>query len=329
MSALQSLHHTILMLKKQSSPLSKRDISMTIQNLAAVKQRQVMAVPTEAVRAVDRSATANNNNNPNKNTRISFSVASLLADTRPKSKPSPLRDDDIDADRISPEIFHHHQINPHSPLRQSPHANPDLPGQKIMHARSNPRLLSPNASSPPLNLNNSNNTATPPLMTSSDDEYEDSVNQEDSIVDVEDLNIDDGGAEDGRLSEEEREMLYQRQRQLMQERGHSLQGVVGQQGAAGPIRPTPFSALAAAAAAAAYQAGLGSHPGPWGTGPVMSPFGPTGPMFQGPGFPVAHLTSGIYRTVDYLYRVDLRLSITDGIINLKKLRDSSTKKCKL
>lgn len=287
-----ALAHLTLMLKKQSSPLSKRDISMTIQNLAAVKQRQIMAVPTEAVRAVDRTSTTNNNNNPNKNTRISFSVASLLADTRPKSKSSPIRDDDAEADRISPEIFHHHQINPHSPLRQSPQANPELPGQKIM--RANTRLISPsqNASSPPLNLNNSNNTATPPLMTSSDEEYEDSVNQEDSIVDVEDLNIDDGGAEDGRLSEEE--MLYQRQRQLMQERSQGLQGAAGQQGGAGPIRPTPFSALAAAAAAAAYQAGLGGHPSPWGTGPVMSPFGPTGPMFQGPGFPVSHLTSGNY-----------------------------------
>lgn len=260
---------------------------MTIQNLSVAKQRQAMAVSPEALRPLDRSTTNNNNNHNNKSSRISFSVASLLADTRPRSKASPLRDEDLEANsRISPEIFHHHQINPHSPLRQSPQARPELPGQKRESTHSPQiRMMSPMVtqnSSPPLNLNNSN-AATPPLMTSSEDEYEDSVNQEDSIVDVEDLNIDGSvNGEDGRTSDEEREMIYRRQRQLLQEREGPGQG---------PIRPTPFSALAAAAAA--YQAGLGAPPPGWPVGPpVLGPFGPGGPMFQGPGFPVSHLSTG-------------------------------------
>lgn len=199
--------YAAFMLRRPTDPT---DVSMTIQNLTAVKHshHKAMALPTD-------TTTPTNNNNPNKSARISFSVASLLADTRP-SKP--------------------HDDEDESTIRRS----------------------------------------TSPSIQSSEDEYEDSVNQEDSIVDVEDLN-------DGRLSEDESSSLYRRQRQLMQDRGQSLTGQ-------GPIRPTPFSALAAAAAA--YQAGLGAHPGPWVSSPVMGPFGPTGPMFQGPGFPVSHLSSG-------------------------------------
>lgn len=72
-------------------------------------------------------------------------------------------------------------------------------------------------------------------------------NQEDSIVDVEDLNSD-------RKSEDAKESEYQQPREVASQ---------------GPIRPTPFSALAAAV----YQANW-SHQG------LVNPFGGPGSMFQ-------------------------------------------------
>ncbi|KAL0860982.1 hypothetical protein ABMA27_009511 [Loxostege sticticalis] len=160
---------------------------------------------------------------PPKASRISFSVASILADTKANT---------VDE---TAEMIRHHRSIPESPLRQSPSAQPELPGG------------SPRASSqtPPLNLNAS------ATVTSSDDEYEDSVNQEDSIVDVEDL-------QNGGQSEDE-------------ERSGNDKGRL--------VRPTPFSALAAAAVA--YH-GLG-WPGPPSVVPSF------GPLFQS-HFPVGHLT---------------------------------------
>ncbi|CAG9794772.1 unnamed protein product [Diatraea saccharalis] len=160
---------------------------------------------------------------PPKASRISFSVASILADSKANQ---------VDE---TAEMIRHHRSIPESPLRQSPSAQPELPGGK------SPR---PSSQTPPLNLNAS------ATVTSSDEEYEDSVNQEDSIVDVEDLqNI---------PSEDE-------------ERTGNDKGRL--------VRPTPFSALAAAAVA--YH-GLG-WPGPPSVVPSF------GPLFQS-HFPVGHLT---------------------------------------
>lgn len=83
--------------------------------------------------------------------------------------------------------------------------------------------------------------------TQSEDEYD--SNQEDSIVDVEDLNPEEKGEE----------------QRFVQRDFHQGQG---------PIRPTPFSALAAAVYSAA------THPG-WGAQGLVGPFGGPGPMFQG------------------------------------------------
>lgn len=154
---------------------------------------------------------------PPKASRISFSVASILADTKTSQ-----------ADETA-EMIRHHRTIPESPLRQSPSAQPELPGGKSISPR-------PSSQTPPLNLNAS------ATVTSSDEEYEDSVNQEDSIVDVEDL-------QNGTQSEDE-------------DRQSNDNGRL--------VRPTPFSALAAAAAA--YH-GLG-WPGP---SPVVPSFGP---LFQ-------------------------------------------------
>lgn len=153
---------------------------------------------------------------PPKTSRISFSVASILADTKTNQ-----------ADETA-EMIRHHRTIPESPLRQSPSAQPELPGGKSVSPR-------PSSQTPPLNLNIS------ATVTSSDEEYEDSVNQEDSIVDVEDL-------QNGAQSEDE---------DRPNDNGRL-------------VRPTPFSALAAAAAA--YH-GL-SWPGP---SPVVPSYGPLFP----------------------------------------------------
>lgn len=90
-------------------------------------------------------------------------------------------------------------------------------------------------------------------------------------MDVEDLNTSQKDAE----SPNKDFVVHQRDRDFQSE------GVVNQ----GPIRPTPFSALAAAV----YQA---AHPN-WPHQGLVPPFGGPGPMFQGPApFGVPSLTTG-------------------------------------
>ncbi|XP_046973183.1 muscle segmentation homeobox-like [Vanessa cardui] len=198
------------MLKKQR--YEDKEVNMAIQSVS-----RYPSSPAEATE-------------PPKASRISFSVASILADTKANQ---------VDE---TAEMIRHHRTIPESPLRQSPAAQPELPGGKSLSPR-------PSSQTPPLNLNAS------ATVTSSDDEYEDSVNQEDSIVDVEDLQNGVQSDEDDRTSTpNEKERL-------------------------GPIRPTPFSALAAAAAA--YH-GLG-----WPGAPSVVPS--FGPLFQS-HFPVGHIT---------------------------------------
>lgn len=178
------------MLKKQS--YEDKEVNMAIQSVS-----RYPSSPAEATE-------------PPKTSRISFSVASILADTKASQ-----------ADETA-EILRHHRSIPESPLRQSPSAQPELPGDKSMSPR-------PSSQTPPLNLNVSATVA------SSDDEYED-MNQENSIVDVEDL------PHDVQSEDEERPAMKSRL-----------------------VRPTPtFSALAAAAYGLAW-------PGP---PPVVPSFGP-------------------------------------------------------
>lgn len=177
-------------------------------------------------RISDKSATTNNQQQitSNKNGHISFSVASLLADTRPSKQPS-----------------------------ESPSTTP---------------TLQQNSSSP-----------TAPSH-SSDDEYD--SNQEDSIVDVEDLNSDQKSMSPGKDQHD----LYARE---AREREFQMQQ--------GPIRPTPFSALAAAV----YQA---AHPN-WASQGLVGHFPGPGPIFQGPAtFGVPSLNSGMFncKSVFVIYR---------------------------
>ncbi|XP_025834359.1 homeobox protein MSX-1-like [Agrilus planipennis] len=131
-----------------------------------------------------------------KNGHISFSVASLLADTRP--------------------------CKPLSPISTQ-------------------------------NLSSSS-----PQHQSSDEEYD--SNQEDSIVDVEDINTDHTSSSPSKGNESPG--THARERPEFQRENLISQG---------PIRPTPFSALAAAV----YQAN-------WPSQGLVGPFGTSGHMFQSP-----------------------------------------------
>lgn len=184
------------MLKNQTDSVQ----SMTIQNFDNLDSKN-----GETMQGIgDKSNNQQQQLTTSKNGHISFSVASLLADTRPVKSP----------------ISHNSSCLP--------------------------------SSSPPHH--------------SSDEEYD--SNQEDSIVDVEDLNSD-------QKDESKDEEQYGGQRDFQRE------NMMNQ----GPIRPTPFSALAAAV----YQA---THPN-WGHQSLVGPFGAPGPIFQGPTpFGVPNINTG-------------------------------------
>ncbi|KAJ8945797.1 hypothetical protein NQ318_003065 [Aromia moschata] len=184
-----------------------------------------------------------------KNGHISFSVASLLADTRPTAARSPSSQNVAVAPSSSPA---HH---------------------------------------------------------SSDEEYD--SNQEDSIVDVEDLNSDQKSDEG---PSKDNEYLQQRER----ERDFAKESVLSQ----GPIRPTPFSALAAAV----YQA---THPN-WPHQGLVNPFGGPGPVFQGAspfGVPNMNAEDTITRNGIRVVKCDLcflhPLEKVDFCICSNSIRDQS------
>ncbi|KAF7277163.1 hypothetical protein GWI33_009352, partial [Rhynchophorus ferrugineus] len=172
---------------------------MTVQSPAALDPQD-----QDTDRSVRRDGASS------KGSRISFSVASLLADTRP----------------------------PRSPASQGSSTLP--PG-------------SPTA---------------PP---SSDDEYDSNAEDDDgSVVDVEDLNVD-----------RKPEDLVNKDAEASRSREFPRETLLGH----GPIRPTPFSALAAV-----YQAAHQSWP-PQG---LINPFGGPGPVFQGSTpFGMSGISSGM------------------------------------
>lgn len=189
------------MLKKPSESAQ----IMTVQNLENLDNKSA-----ETMQDISDKVT-NNSQQSNKNGHISFSVASLLADTRPLKSTSP-----VSASTVQ---------------------------------------------------------SSSPLHPSSDEEYD--SNQEDSIVDVEDLNSDREKSEDSTLKDNEYSDVKDKQREFPNE---SLL-------AQGPIRPTPFSALAAAV----YQA---AHPN-WSHQGLVNPFGSPSPMFQSAGpFGIPNMNTG-------------------------------------
>ncbi|KAL1380248.1 hypothetical protein pipiens_014347 [Culex pipiens pipiens] len=170
--------------------------------------------------------------------RISnFSVASLLADTRPKT-----------------------------PLSVAGVTEVLLPAN-LSHASSSPRSAHDSSSI----KNDLDRSDTPHSLLESDD-YD--SNQEDSIVDIEDINNDNSSSSphhrgDGSIGDSKGSPGLLQHSAALAAAGHV------------PIRPTPFSALAAAAAAWGGMSGGGM---PWpGAARQMNPFGPPG-LFPGQGF---------------------------------------------
>ncbi|XP_037921672.1 muscle segmentation homeobox [Hermetia illucens] len=230
-----------------------------------------------------------------KSSRISnFSVASLLADTRPKSPPEP-------ADVMLPTNLSAHHLNhlapPHQNSRNSsspPNAHHHLHHTNLNH---HSHLLShqpPAPSSSPVSsiqetssISTKNERHTPQSSAESEVDYDSNQEEEDSIVDIEDMNMNDSRSTPGHDSKSPpvptsvsaaaavTAAAAAASSQLLATPAAALAGHV-------PIRPTPFSALAAAAAA---WGGIGGGV-PWPAAAAarqMPPFGPPG-LFPGQGF---------------------------------------------
>jgi homeobox protein MSX len=180
--------------------------------------------------------------------RISnFSVASLLADTRSKTPPpsriiaNHIINNNNNEICLTPKNLSTSQASSCSPSSQ----NNDSSLHSVKHNDSD--LLEQRSHTPHSSI--------------ASEDYDDSMHDEDDEdVDIEDMN--------GELSTN----------------GQKLSpGLMPPQSLVGgpvPIRPTPFSALAAAAAA---WGGMGNGVGGW-PGRQMPPFGPPG-LFPGQGFP--------------------------------------------
>lgn len=182
-----------------------------------------------------------------KSSRISnFSVASLLADTRSKTPP-PSR------------LIAHHINNNNNEICLTPK------NLSMSQASSCSPNSQNNDSSNSIKHNDSElldqRSHTPHSSIASDD-YDDSIHDDD---DDEDVDIEDMNSENSTNGQK------------------SASGLLPPQSLVGgpvPIRPTPFSALAAAAAA---WGGMNNGVGGW-PGRQMPPFGPPG-LFPGQGFP--------------------------------------------
>ncbi|XP_053680821.1 muscle segmentation homeobox [Anopheles nili] len=227
------------------------------------------------------------------NSRISnFSVASLLADTRPKTPNA-----------------HHAIITSGAPTATTPTTPTHTPLSALMHGPPGVMAITLPGTSPsgdvlPANLSSHTTSScsprsqpdagslknvdpdradTPHSLLESDDYDSNHDEEEDSIVDIEDMDheLSESGSQPGR-------------------KGSGSPGSPAGLGlphgsppaaalaaaAAGhvPIRPTPFSALAAAAAA---WGGMGGGV-PWPGARQMPPFGPPG-LFPGQGFGAGQL----------------------------------------
>jgi hypothetical protein len=181
--------------------------------------------------------------------RISnFSVASLLADRRSKTPPP---------SRI---IAHHIHNNNNNDICLTPK------NLSMSQASS----CSPNSQNNDSSLNSIKHNDSDlldqrshtPHSSIASDEYDDSIHDEDD----EDVDIEDMNSEHSTNGHKSSPGLL------------TPQSLVG--GGPVPIRPTPFSALAAAAAA---WGGMNNGVGGW-AGRQMPPFGPPG-LFPGQGFP--------------------------------------------
>lgn len=240
------------------------------------KSTKMTVLPIRTITMTSPTVTSVNNKET-KTSRISnFSVASLLADTKRSSSPSSTTANAVIRTGITSENpLHHHLLNnnfDHADIKLVPK------NLSINHKNSSRSPNSPHSHNQIHNNNNNNNNDSSnnsiklndsellessqrshtPHSSIASEEYDDSmrddeVDEEDSDVDIEE-NSTNG-----------------------EKRGNHASSLVSGQP---PIRPTPFSALAAAAAA--WSMNNGAMQG-W-PGRQMPPFGAPG-MFPGQGFP--------------------------------------------
>lgn len=200
-----------------------------------------------------------------KNGRVSnFSVAALLADTRQPQRSSSLNNNNNNNNNIPASASEAATIQ-----RPPHHGTISPPTSELLI----PTNLSQTSSSP-LSHHDSNSITkneryTPHSSTESEVDYD--SNQEDSIVDIEDIHNENCSTPGLDTKSLNGSML-----------GSPPLGHV-------PIRPTPFSALAAAAAAWGVGGGM-----PWPGARQMTPFGPQG-LFPGQGFGPGHVPGGKFR----------------------------------
>lgn len=216
-----------------------------------------------------------------KTSRISnFSVDSLLADTRPSSlassPASTTLSPSITTTIASPINLKHQSLlsnqNEHSLAHNSitPLAIASLQRSALLHQRNQ---LNDSSSTTSSTTKNERNTPHSSASAESDIEYDSNADDDDnSIVDIEDVRNENSMTppNSGEI-EKSRQMLMATQAALS---GHV------------PIRPTPFSALAAAA-----FHGIGAASGiPWPGARQMPTFPPG--MFPGQGFGAGHHGQG-------------------------------------
>uniref|UniRef100_A0A182P3Z4 Uncharacterized protein n=1 Tax=Anopheles epiroticus TaxID=199890 RepID=A0A182P3Z4_9DIPT len=244
------------------------------------------------------------------NSRISnFSVASLLADTRPKTpnahhaiitSGSPTTTTPTPSlTPLSPLMVH----GPHGALHQAmatamsatmttttlPGASPSsdlLPANLSSHTTSSSSPRSQHDGSSSLKNVDPDRADTPHSLLESDDYDSNHDEEEDSIVDIEDMDhelSESGSQPGGRKGSGSPGSPSTLGLPHGSPPGAALAAAAGHV----PIRPTPFSALAAAAAAWGGMSGGV----PWPGARQMPPFGPPG-LFPGQGFGAGQLGGG-------------------------------------
>ncbi|XP_040154445.1 muscle segmentation homeobox [Anopheles arabiensis] len=244
------------------------------------------------------------------NSRISnFSVASLLADTRPKTPnahhaiitsgtPTTTTPTPPSLTPLSPLMVHgppHGAALLHQAMTTAlttvttttlPGTSPSsdmLPANLSSHTTSSSSPRSQHDGSSLRNLDADRHTDTPHSLLESDDYDSNHDEEEDSIVDIEDMDqeLSESGSQPGG-----RKGSGSPGSPSAMGMGHGSPPGAALAAAAGhvPIRPTPFSALAAAAAAWGGMSGGV----PWPGARQMPPFGPPG-LFPGQGFGAGQL----------------------------------------
>ncbi|XP_035774810.1 muscle segmentation homeobox-like [Anopheles albimanus] len=246
------------------------------------------------------------------NSRISnFSVASLLADTRPKTPSSQHAIITTSITATTPTATHtpHMPHGPHggllgatmttatttmtpltTPPATLPGRSPEIRDLLPANLSSQTSSSSPRSQHDASSLKNvdADRADTPHSLLESDDYDSNHDEEEDSIVDIEDMDQHDHDLSESGSHRGRKGSGSPGSPSAMGLPHGSPQAALAAAAAAGghvPIRPTPFSALAAAAAAWGGMAGGGV---PWPGARQMPPFGPPG-LFPGQGFGAGQL----------------------------------------